>query len=116
MGCDRGYEDAAAGRGSPSPWRRGGGPADRGPGDAVEYLRGDVTGRAYRRGFDDHVLGASPEDAADCRLRVDYVKEVTAIGGNEVDELRCLPCRSTAALNTALQRTRILQVRRAYAH
>ncbi len=94
-GYDRGYGDAAAGRGSPPPWRRGS-PADRGPGDAVEYLVGDVTARAYRRGFDDHVRGATPEDAAERRLRVDYVKEVTAIGGNERDELRYSPRRERA--------------------
>ena len=53
----------------------------------MEYLRGDVTARAYRGGFDDHVRGASREDGRERRLRVDYVKEVTAIGENEQAEL-----------------------------
>ena len=65
-------------------------------GDAVEYLREDVTARAYRRGFDDHVRGASREDAADRRLQVDYVKEVAAIGENERAELRYAPRRERA--------------------
>ncbi len=52
-----------------------------------------MTARAYRRGFDDHVRGASREDAVDRRLPVDYVKEVPAIGGKEVDKLRYSPWR-----------------------
>ena len=53
-GYDRGYDDAAAGR--KNAWRRTPhGPSDRGPGDAVEYLREDVTARAYYRGCDDQI-------------------------------------------------------------
>ena len=44
-GYDRGYDDGAAGRKSPSRPNRGG-PSDRGPGDAVQYLREDVGARA----------------------------------------------------------------------
>ena len=67
-GYGRGYGDADAGRGKVPGWPRGS-PADRGPGDGVEYLRSDAEGRAYARGFDDHVRGASPADAAGRRRR-----------------------------------------------
>ena len=70
-GYDRGYDDGAAGRKSPP--RTRGGPSDRGPGDAAEYLREDVTVRAYYRGRDDHFRGASRDDAARRRQHVDYV-------------------------------------------
>ena len=69
-GYDRGYRDAAAGR-NKAPRRSAHGPSDRGPGDGVEYLHRDVTARAYHRGWDDHFRGASREDAASRRLRVD---------------------------------------------
>ena len=62
-GYEPGYEDAAAGRSSSPPWRRGG-PSQSGPGDAVEYLREDVTARAYRRGFDDHGRGRAARTSA----------------------------------------------------
>ena len=81
-GYDRGYDDGAAGRKSPPQPNRAG-PSDRGPGDAVQYLREDVAARAYYRGRDDHFRGASREDAAGRRQKVDYVKEVTAIGEND---------------------------------
>ena len=85
-GYERGYGDAAAGRGRAGRPPRS--PADRGPGDAVEYLRSDVATRAYVRGFDDHVRGASRADADRRRLQVDYVREVTAIGEDRQGALR----------------------------
>ena len=55
-GYDRGYEDAAAGRSSPSVLAGGGGPANCGAGRRRVPER-DVTAWAYRRGFDDHAAG-----------------------------------------------------------
>ena len=89
-GYDRGYDDAAAGRKNAPRWSPHG-PSDRGSGDAVEYLREDVTARAYYRGYDDHFRGASRDDAASRRLRVDYVGEVTAIGEDDNVALRYAP-------------------------
>ena len=94
-GYDRGYGDAAAGRSKP-PGRPPSTPADRGPGDAVQYLQSDVAARAYARGFDDHFRGASRNDAAGRRLRVDYVKVVTAVGENDRAALRYAPPRPSA--------------------
>ena len=94
-GYDRGYADGAAGRKSPPRPNRGG-PSDRGPGDAAEHLREDVAARAYHRGRDDHFRGASREDAAGRRLQVDYVKEVTSIGENDLATLRYAPRRGRA--------------------
>ena len=89
-GYDRGYGDAAAGRNN-APRRSAHGPSDRGPGDAVEYLHRDA--RPCHRGWDDHFRGVSREDAASRRLRVDYVREVTAIGEDRRAALRCGPRR-----------------------
>ena len=86
-GYDRGYGDAAAGRNKAPGWPPRS-PSERGPGDAVEYLRSDAAARAYARGFDDHFRGASPAEAAGRRLQVDYVKEVTAIGEDQQAALR----------------------------
>ncbi len=94
-GYDRGYDDGEAGRKRPPRPDRGG-PSDRGPGDAAEYLREDVAARAYARGRDDHFRGASREDAAGRRLQVDYVKEVTSIGENDLAKLRYTPRRPRA--------------------
>ena len=66
-------------------------PSDRGPGDAVRYLQADVTARACVRGSDDHFRGASRDAAASRRQQVDYVKEVTAIGGDGQAALRYSP-------------------------
>ena len=94
-GYDRGYGDAAAGRSKAPGWPRGS-RADRGPGDAVEYLQSDVAARAYARGFDDCFRGASRDDAASRRLGVDYVKEVTAIGEDQQAALRYGPRSGSA--------------------
>ena len=89
-GYDRGYGDAAAGRNKAPGWPPRS-PSDRGPGDAAQYLQSDATARAYARGFDDRFRGASRADAAGRRLKVDYVKEVTAIGEDQQAALRYGP-------------------------
>ena len=99
-GYDRGYDDAAAGRKN-AQRRTPHGPSDRGPGDAVEYLREDVIARAYYRGYDDHFRGASRDDAAGRRLRVDYVREATAIGEDDKAALRYAPQRPPRAVPAA---------------
>ncbi|MYN64940.1 MAG: DUF1738 domain-containing protein [Acidobacteria bacterium] len=89
-GYDRGYGDAAEGRDKTPGWPRCG-PAEHGPGDGAEYLRSDAAARAYVRGFDDRLRGASRADAAGRRLGVDYVREVTAIGEDQQAALRYCP-------------------------
>ena len=89
-GYDRRYGDAEAERTKAPGWPRRS-PAERGPGDAVEYLQSDAAARAYTRGFDDHFRGASREDAGRRRLQVDYVEEVTAIGEDRQAALRYGP-------------------------
>ena len=58
-GYDRGYGDAAAGRGKAPGWPPRS-PSDRGPGDAVQYLQSDATAKAYARGFDDRFPRGEP--------------------------------------------------------
>ncbi len=62
----------------------------------MQYLRADVTARAYHRGYDDRFRGASRDDAASRRNQVDYVKEVTAVGEDVQAQLRYTPRRETA--------------------
>ncbi|MYH30719.1 MAG: DUF1738 domain-containing protein [Acidobacteria bacterium] len=94
-GYDRGYGDAEAGRNKAPGWPRRS-PAERGPGDGVEYLQSDAAAKAYARGFDDRFRGASRDAAAARRLQVDYVKEVTAIGEDQQAALRYGPRGSSA--------------------